>query len=92
MKELAKAVEISLDYNETNEYQPLAKAEQIEKGIREVMDGENDVRKKVKKFTEKCRQAMKEGCSSRVAFENLMLTLCSSLHQASQVLRRFGKN
>ncbi|XP_071905877.1 UDP-glycosyltransferase 100-like [Coffea arabica] len=92
VKELGMAVEISSDFSGANEHQPLAKAEQIEKGIREVMDGENDVRKEVKEFTEKCRQAMKEGYSSRVAFENLMLTLCSSLHQASQVLGRFGKN
>ena len=63
----------------------LMSIKQIEKGIREVMDGENDVRKEDKEFTEKCRQAMKEGYSSRGAFEILMLTLCSSFHQASQV-------
>ncbi|XP_071905876.1 UDP-glucose flavonoid 3-O-glucosyltransferase 6-like [Coffea arabica] len=91
VKELGMAGEISSDFNEANKHQPLAKAEQIEKGIREVMDGENDARKKVKEFTKKCRQAMKEGCSSRVAFENLMLTLCSSLHQASQVLGSLGR-
>ncbi|CDP08117.1 unnamed protein product [Coffea canephora] len=51
---------------------------QIEKGIREVMDGENEVRKRVKELSEKSRQAMKEGGSSHVTFENLIHTICSS--------------
>ncbi|XP_027120058.1 anthocyanidin 3-O-glucosyltransferase 2 [Coffea arabica] len=79
VKELGIAVEISLDYNEANEHQPLVKAGQIEKGIREVMDGENEVRKRVKELSEKSRQAIKEGGSSHVTFENLIHTICSSL-------------
>ncbi|KAL3509542.1 hypothetical protein ACH5RR_028943 [Cinchona calisaya] len=78
VKELGMAVEISLDYNEAKEDQALVKADQIEQGIRELMDGETEVRQRVKEFSEKSKIAMNEGGSSFVTFENLILSICSN--------------
>nr|ARU08123.1 UGT86 [Gardenia jasminoides] len=80
VKELGMAVEISLDYNEAKEHQELVRAEQIEKGLRELMDGENEVRKRVKEFSKKSRAAAQEGGSSHLCFENLIETICSGSH------------
>ncbi|KAL3509544.1 hypothetical protein ACH5RR_028945 [Cinchona calisaya] len=78
VKELGIAVEITLDYNEANEHQPLVRAEQIEKGIRELMDGANEVRRRVKEFSDKSRLAMKEGGSSYLSFDNVIQNICSN--------------
>ncbi|KAL3509549.1 hypothetical protein ACH5RR_028950 [Cinchona calisaya] len=77
VKELKMAVEISLDYNEAKENQAVVRAEQVEKGIRELMDSENEVRKRVLEFSEKSRLAMKEGGSSYLAVESIIQSVCS---------------
>ncbi|XP_027063655.2 anthocyanidin 3-O-glucosyltransferase 2-like [Coffea arabica] len=77
VKELGIAVEISLDYKQQKENQALVRAEQVEKGIREIMDVENEVRIRVKEFSEKSRLATKEGGSSYFALGNLIQDICS---------------
>ncbi|XP_027088229.1 anthocyanidin 3-O-glucosyltransferase 2-like [Coffea arabica] len=77
VKELGIAVEISLDYNQEKENQALVKAEQVEKGIREIMDCENEVRMRVKEFSEKSRLTTKEGGSSYLALDNIIQDICS---------------
>lgn len=77
VKELGIAVDIGLDYNKERENQALVRAEQVEKGIREIMDGENEVRMRIKEFTEKSRVAAEEGGSSYLALENIIQDICS---------------
>ncbi|XP_027155235.1 probable serine/threonine-protein kinase PBL10 [Coffea eugenioides] len=48
VKELGNPVEICLDYFEEKKNQGIVRAEQVEKGIRELRDGESEVRKRVK--------------------------------------------
>ncbi|KAL3509548.1 hypothetical protein ACH5RR_028949 [Cinchona calisaya] len=86
VKELGISVEISLDYNESNENQRTVSAEKVERAIRELMDGENVVRKKVKEISEKSKQAVKEGGSSYITFDNIIQSISSdsgNLHLVS---------
>ncbi|XVF46727.1 hypothetical protein PTKIN_Ptkin03bG0051500 [Pterospermum kingtungense] len=62
VKELGLAEEMSLDYERGTS--DVAKADEIEKAVRLVMDGESKVRKKVKEMTEMARKAVEEGGSS----------------------------
>ncbi|KAJ9540884.1 hypothetical protein OSB04_027390 [Centaurea solstitialis] len=68
VNELGLAIEISLDYNQLNKNQRLVSAEEIEKGIRQVMDSSSEVRAKVEEMKAKSRMAVEEGGSS---FESL---------------------
>ena len=61
VKELGLAVEISLDYKEGSD---LVRAEEVERGIKRLMDGEDEVRRKVKEMSTKSRMAVMENGSS----------------------------
>jgi hypothetical protein len=61
VKELGLAVEISLDYKEASD---LVLAEEVERGIKRLMDGENEVREKVKEMSKKSKMAVMENGSS----------------------------
>lgn len=60
--ELGLAVEIKMDYNK-DECQ-IVSAGEIEKGVRQLMEGGSDMRKKVKEMKEKSRKALMGGGSS----------------------------
>ncbi|KAK2431492.1 anthocyanidin 3-O-glucosyltransferase [Trifolium repens] len=64
--ELKMAVEIALDYRVELFGAPnyLLTADKIERGIRSVLDKDGEVRKKVKKMSEKSRKTLLEGGSS----------------------------
>ncbi|KDO77236.1 hypothetical protein CISIN_1g039408mg [Citrus sinensis] len=65
VKELRLAVEIRLDYRD-GRGSDLVSAEEIEWGLRRLMDGDDEVRKKVKEMREKSRTAvMEEGSSNK---------------------------
>lgn len=65
VKELRLAVEIRLDYRDGSG-SDLVSAEEIERGLRRLMDGDDEVRKKVKEMREKSRTAvMEEGSSNK---------------------------
>ncbi|KAI3747850.1 hypothetical protein L6452_10542 [Arctium lappa] len=72
VKELGLAVKISLDYNQLNENQSLVLAEDIEKGIRQVMDSNSEVRAKVTEMKAKSRMALEEGGSSFTSLRHLV--------------------
>ncbi|KAL7613270.1 hypothetical protein Lser_V15G07420 [Lactuca serriola] len=72
VKDLGLGVEISLDYNQLNKNQRLILAEEIEKGIREVMDGDSEVRAKVMEMKGKSRMALEEGGSSLASLRQLV--------------------
>ncbi|XP_071706210.1 anthocyanidin 3-O-glucosyltransferase 2-like [Rutidosis leptorrhynchoides] len=71
VKELGLAVEISLDYCQLNKNQSLVLADDIEKGIREVMDCESEVRAKVISMRTKSRMALEDGGSSSTGLQEL---------------------
>ncbi|XP_057473604.1 anthocyanidin 3-O-glucosyltransferase 2-like [Actinidia eriantha] len=66
VRELGLAVEIKIDYIKEvgMEERELATAEEIESGIRQVMDGGDEIREKVKEMRGKSRAAVIEGGSS----------------------------
>ncbi|CDP00732.1 unnamed protein product [Coffea canephora] len=70
--ELELSVEITLDYSSMDKNQALVTAEQIETGIRKVMESDSEVRKKVKEFSDKSRRSMKQGGSSYESLESLI--------------------
>ncbi|KAL3509550.1 hypothetical protein ACH5RR_028951 [Cinchona calisaya] len=75
VKELGIGVDICMDYFEAKQDQVIVRAEQIEKGIRELMDGENEIRKMVKEFSEKSRLAVEKGGSSYLSLEKIVENL-----------------
>ncbi|KAM1767997.1 hypothetical protein ACFX12_046020 [Malus domestica] len=60
--ELGLAVEIKMDYRRDNDV--VVSAEDIERGIRQVMELDSDVRKRVKEMSEKSKKALVDGGSS----------------------------
>ncbi|XVF71123.1 hypothetical protein PTKIN_Ptkin12aG0010400 [Pterospermum kingtungense] len=65
--ELELAVEIKMDYRKdrlANEEIEIVKAETIERGIRCLMEQDSNIRRKVKKMSEKSRKALMDGGSS----------------------------
>ncbi|PON38768.1 UDP-glucuronosyl/UDP-glucosyltransferase [Parasponia andersonii] len=71
VKKLGLAVEMKMDYNwgfdseiDGNQEAVLVSAQEIEVGIRRVMEGESDIRKRVRDVKEKSRMAVMEGGSS----------------------------
>ncbi|KAK9063842.1 hypothetical protein SSX86_017714 [Deinandra increscens subsp. villosa] len=72
VKDLGLAVEISLDYNQIDKNRKVVSAEEIEKGIREVMDGNCAIRAEVKEMRAKSRMAVKEGGSSFASLSRLV--------------------
>nr|XP_043610082.1 anthocyanidin 3-O-glucosyltransferase 2-like [Erigeron canadensis] len=74
VKELGLAVEISLDYNERNENQELVRAQDIENGIRKLMDGNinNKIRSKVLEMKNVSRMALQEGGPSFTSLKRLV--------------------
>jgi len=66
VRELGLAVEIRLDYRVGGD---LVQAEEVENGVSTLMNGSDEIRRKVKEMKEKCRVALMENGSS---YTNLM--------------------
>lgn len=66
VRELGLAVEIRLDYRVGGD---LVQAEEVENGVHTLMNGSDEIRRKVKDMREKCRVALMENGSS---YTNLM--------------------
>ncbi|KAJ0027617.1 hypothetical protein Pint_36641 [Pistacia integerrima] len=64
--ELGLAVEIKMDYRKefSGENQMIVKSREIEKGIKKLMEDDNEIRKRVKEMSEKSRKTILEGGSS----------------------------
>ncbi|KAK9062360.1 hypothetical protein SSX86_019546 [Deinandra increscens subsp. villosa] len=74
VKEIGLSVEIRL-----GEGNDLVLAEEVERGVRELMDGgDSELRKKVKEMSEKSKKALMKNGSSYQALENLMSILLVS--------------
>ncbi|CAL9013336.1 unnamed protein product [Prunus brigantina] len=61
VKELGLGVEIKMDYKQDSE---VVSAEEIERGIKQVMEKDSDIRARVKEISEKSKKALTEGGSS----------------------------
>ncbi|KAM1113101.1 hypothetical protein ACFX13_046744 [Malus domestica] len=70
VRELGLAVEIKMDYRREGEV--VVRAEEIERGIREVMEVESEQRKKVKEMSEKSRRALMDGGSSHSSLDRFI--------------------
>ncbi|GLT54407.1 hypothetical protein SLA2020_276080 [Shorea laevis] len=70
VRDLGLAVELKLDYRRGGDQ--LVTAEEIEKAVKCVMDGESEVRKRVKEMSEKSKKAMVNGGSSFASLEQLI--------------------
>ncbi|KAL3501831.1 hypothetical protein ACH5RR_036280 [Cinchona calisaya] len=64
VQELGLAVAITVDYQERRKNQAPITTEEVEKGIRMVMDSDSEVRQRVKEVRDKSRISMTEGGSS----------------------------
>ncbi|CAL9013337.1 unnamed protein product [Prunus brigantina] len=76
VKELGLGVEIKIDYKKDSEV--VVSAEEIERGIRQVMDKDSDIRARVKEISEKSKKALTEGAC---ALEHTGLRFLWSLRQ-----------
>ena len=74
VKELGLAVEIRLDYRVGGD---LVLAEEVEKGVRCLMNGSDEIKRKVKAMSEKCRVAWMENGSSYTKLMSLIEELTS---------------
>lgn len=75
VKELELAAEIKLDYKRDltgGNNQPMVSAQEIEEGIRKVMEHDSDLRKRVKQMSEKSREALTNGGSSYSSLHRLI--------------------
>jgi hypothetical protein len=72
VKDLGLAVELKLDYRRGGE---VVAAEDIEKAVKCLMDGESEVRKRVKEVSEKSRKAVVNGGSSFATVGRLIETI-----------------
>ncbi|XP_027098667.1 anthocyanidin 3-O-glucosyltransferase 2-like [Coffea arabica] len=73
--DLKQSVGITLDYSSRNQNQPLVTAEEIERGIRKVMESDSEVRKNVKEMSDKSRESIKLGGSSHGSLGKLISTM-----------------
>ncbi|KAK8596220.1 hypothetical protein V6N13_000866 [Hibiscus sabdariffa] len=78
-KELGLAVEMRLDYRTYSD--ELVMADEIQKSVEKVMDGESEVRKKVKEMTEMARKCIMEGGSSFNSIGRLIQDMVGNCHQ-----------
>lgn len=61
VKELGLAVEVKLDYSRESD---LVMTDDVERTVKDLMDSDNEVRKKVKRMSEMARIALTDGGSS----------------------------
>ncbi|KAL3501833.1 hypothetical protein ACH5RR_036282 [Cinchona calisaya] len=80
VQELGLAVAITFDYQEWNKNQALITTEEVEKGIRRVMECESEVRQRAKQMRDKSRMSMTEGGSSYKSLLNLIEHMLLNTH------------
>ncbi|RXH90237.1 hypothetical protein DVH24_032594 [Malus domestica] len=78
VKDLGLAVELRLDYR-TDGGNHFVVADEIEKAVRCVMDGDGAVRKRVEEMSEVCRKAVGDGGSSSTSFQHLIKVMLARL-------------
>nr|AKA44601.1 UGTPg42 [Panax ginseng] len=84
VKELGMAVEIKMDYRKDSSIatEPLVvTADEIEKGIKCLMNAESEMRKKVKEMKEKSRMAMVDGGSSHISLGHFIEDVMGNIQE-----------
>ncbi|GAV69237.1 UDPGT domain-containing protein [Cephalotus follicularis] len=76
VKELGLGVEIRLDYREGSD---LVSAEELQRSIKQLMDGDNELRRKFKEMKEKSRLAVMENGSSYQSLTTLIEELTTHI-------------
>lgn len=81
MRELGLAVEIKIDYrrSEISDEVLIVSEEEIERGMRKVMEVDGEVRKKVREMSEKSIKALMEGGSSRDSLKRFVSDVVHNL-------------
>ncbi|XP_060670647.1 anthocyanidin 3-O-glucosyltransferase 2-like [Ziziphus jujuba] len=85
VKEMKLGVEIKLDYRTAGFYSGandevvIVNAQEIETGIRKLMENESDVRKRVKQVSEKSKQALMDGGPSYSSLKSFIETVMVNL-------------
>ncbi|KAF2286762.1 hypothetical protein GH714_027993 [Hevea brasiliensis] len=77
VKELGLAVEIRVDFR--NESGDLVLAEEVERGIKRLMDVDDEVRRKVKEMSKKSKMAVMENGSSHASLKSLIEKLTAEI-------------
>ncbi|XP_059662941.1 UDP-glycosyltransferase 71K1-like [Cornus florida] len=90
VRELGLAVELRLDYRnhgfgDESGGVDVVTAEEIERAVRCLMDGDNPVRKRVGEMAEKSRKAVADGGSSFISIERLVEDMVVTTHEGSRV-------
>lgn len=84
LKEFGCAVEITLDYrrefHDVGHDLPVVGAQQIEAGIRKVMEHDSKMRKRVKEISEMSRKSLMVGGSSYSSLDRLIIDILDNLH------------
>ena len=77
VKELGLAVEVKLDYD--NSKQIIVTTKEIKRGIREVIDPDNEIKKNMKEIKEKSRKALKDDGPSHSSLDHLIADLIGNI-------------
>ncbi|GMN27303.1 hypothetical protein TIFTF001_001593 [Ficus carica] len=83
VRELGLAVEIKMDYRKElgNDVEAvILRAEEIERGIKSVMEHDSDIRKRVQEMTDKSRKSMLNGGSSYSSLGRFIDDVMQSMH------------
>ncbi|WOG91838.1 hypothetical protein DCAR_0311093 [Daucus carota subsp. sativus] len=87
VKELGIAVDLKMDYRKgnmlNNEPDPIVTAEEIERGIRCLMDGDSEVRSKMKEMKDQCRKATEEGGSSYTSIGQFLEAVIDTIQEGA---------
>ncbi|KAB2613352.1 anthocyanidin 3-O-glucosyltransferase 2-like [Pyrus ussuriensis x Pyrus communis] len=83
VRDLGLAVELRLDYRRDSGNHFVV-ADEIEKAVRCVMDGDGAVRKRVEEMSEVCRKAVGDGGSSSTSFRHLIEVMLPSLDKKEE--------
>uniref|UniRef100_A0A161ZTW0 UDP-glycosyltransferase n=1 Tax=Daucus carota subsp. sativus TaxID=79200 RepID=A0A161ZTW0_DAUCS len=85
--DLGLAAEIKMDYRKDRvadmESTGVVSAEEIERGIRRVMDGESEMRKKMKELKDACRKATQPGGSSYTSLGEFIQDVTNSIREGA---------
>lgn len=79
VRDLGLAVELRLNYRKDG-VDHFVVADEIERAVRCVMDGNDELRKKVQEMSGVCRRAVGDGGSSPASFESLIEVMLASFN------------
>ncbi|XP_050382046.1 anthocyanidin 3-O-glucosyltransferase 2-like [Argentina anserina] len=76
-RDMGLGVELRVVYNKDGDF---VTADEIEKALRRLMEGDNEIRKRVQEMSRKCRNAVDDGGSSSASFRSLIQAMLANLN------------